>query len=137
MKSVKSYRKKQPIPFPKILSEKCNNEEVFEKIIKSKIEDAFDGVSFTILTYGISGSGKTHTIFGCEEFKKSLGQTGQNGIIFHSIDEIFKLKNKIEENEYFSFECEDKGKEGENGDKGKNNLVKKKGRRKLIFTQVS
>lgn len=108
MKNVKSYRKKPPIPFPKIFGENSSNKEIFKKIIKPKIKDAFEGTSFTLLTYGISGSGKTHTIFGCENSKY---EKDQSGIIFHSIDEIFKLKKQSEKSESSSFSFDQENQE--------------------------
>lgn len=59
------------------------------------MRDSFNGVSFTLLTYGISGSGKTHTIFGCEESRRRGSRKGNRGIIYHSIKEIFKLKEEF------------------------------------------
>lgn len=95
-KNLKSFRKKQPIAFPKIFDDSVENQDIFSEVIRPKIKDSFRGVSFSLLTYGISGSGKTHTIFGCEESRKRGSKKGNRGIIYHAIKEIFSLKKEVE-----------------------------------------
>mgnify|MGYP000302412935 CR=1 FL=1 len=63
--SVRSSRSKhQSINFPNILKEDCTNMTIFQSRVKDQVERCFEGGVFTMLTYGISGSGKTYTIFG-------------------------------------------------------------------------
>jgi Kinesin motor domain len=52
------------ISFPHIISDTESNLGLFQRSLAPKIEGCFQGNSFTLLTYGISGSGKSHTIFG-------------------------------------------------------------------------
>lgn len=54
----------QQVQFPNILSDTCKNAELFDKLVRPRVESCLQGNSFTMLTYGISGSGKSHTIFG-------------------------------------------------------------------------
>ena len=69
------------------------------------------------MTYGISGSGKTHTIFG-SKFK-------DEGMIFHAIDHIFKLKTQQEKVAEAKF--------GPKGEKGELNCPKNLNFEKLAF----
>jgi len=96
-KNSKNPRKKKPIKFPSIFNDNTSNEQIFEKILTPKIKDCFEGVSFTLLTYGISGSGKTFTIFGNDSNRKKIEKKNNSkGIIFFTIDKIFDLKESIE-----------------------------------------
>lgn len=60
----KSKNRGQQVHFPNIIPDTSKNEELFDSLVKSRVEACFQGNSFTMLTYGISGSGKSHTIFG-------------------------------------------------------------------------
>lgn len=62
--SLANRKLRPPIEFPNLLSDDSSNSEIYERILRHKIDQSFDGKNITILTYGISGSGKTHTIFG-------------------------------------------------------------------------
>lgn len=52
------------INFPNIIPESVGNADLFDHVLESKVDECLRGGSFTMLTYGISGSGKSHTIFG-------------------------------------------------------------------------
>lgn len=54
--------------FPSIIEDNWTNKRVFETIVRPKVDNCLaNGGSFTTLTYGISGSGKSHTIFGSNQ----------------------------------------------------------------------
>ena len=46
------------------IDEKIKNQYFFEKIIKKLLDNILLGFNSTVLTYGVSGTGKTHTMFG-------------------------------------------------------------------------
>lgn len=85
----KSKNRGQQVQFPNIIPDTSKNSEVFEKLVKPKVEGYLHGNSFTMLTYGISGSGKSHTIFG-------INPTDQGALIlsakqiFHRIPDLQK-----------------------------------------------
>ena len=117
-KNLKNPRKKKPIKFPSIFNDKTSNQQIFDKILASKISNCFNGTSFTLLTYGISGSGKTFTIFGNDSNpQKFCKEKKSQGIIFYTIDRIFDTKETIElgldQIEDDLFETEQIGKEKE------------------------
>lgn len=60
----KAKHRSQQISFPNIIQESAKNADLFDKVIKRKVEGCLRGGSFTMMTYGNSGSGKSHTIFG-------------------------------------------------------------------------
>ena len=77
--------------FDKIFDENNNNYYIFENCIKDMIDNLIKGYNSTVLAYGITSSGKTHTIFG-ELNKKNI--EGEKGIIFNSVNYLFHiLKN--------------------------------------------
>lgn len=62
--SAKQCKSRPPIAFPNLFGEKTSNQDIFNQTLSTKIDESFEGKNLTVLTYGISGSGKTHTIFG-------------------------------------------------------------------------
>ena len=57
-KGIKQYE------FDEIFTESENNLDIFNHSIKPLIIQILNGFNSTILAYGITGTGKTHTIFG-------------------------------------------------------------------------
>ena len=57
-------KKKRVYQFDNIFDKNADNKQIYEKLIRPKLGGLFEGMSFTVIAYGISGSGKTHTIFG-------------------------------------------------------------------------
>lgn len=55
-----------------------------------KLGGLFDGFSFTVCAYGISGSGKTHTIFGSHKQTNIF----EEGLLLQTAYELFAIKEK-------------------------------------------
>ena len=72
--------------FDEIFDEKSDNKEVFDKSIKPMINNLIEGYNSTILAYGITGTGKTHTIFGDYNNEKE-----EKGIVIYAISYLFEL----------------------------------------------
>ncbi len=72
--------------FDEIFDEKSDNKEVFDKSIKPMINNLIEGYNSTILAYGITGTGKTHTIFGDYNNDKE-----EKGIVIYAISYLFEL----------------------------------------------
>eukprot|EP00960_Hanusia_phi_P054483 762672-Hanusia_phi.AAC.2 len=68
--------------FDRIFSPDATQEEVFQVVMKDSVDSVLNGFNATVLAYGQSGAGKTHTMFGTEK-------SGQ-GIIPRSVKEIFR-----------------------------------------------
>jgi len=77
--------------FPNIFGERESNKRIFKTAVIDKLESSIAGArSSTVMTYGISGSGKTHTIFG----SKLRSGEWENGILYHAIEFLFQQQGK-------------------------------------------
>jgi len=83
------------LSFPHIIDESESNISIFRKSLEPKVESVFEGCSFTLLTYGISGSGKSHTIFGSQT---DLHQ--EKGLLCYFMQEIFHKKHHYEQHHH-------------------------------------
>ena len=92
LEEVKNTKQKnnKAFIFDNVFNEKDTNETVFNGAIKSMIDKILIGYNSTALAYGVTGTGKTYTIFGdlSNNFK-------DEGIIFKACDYLFE---KIEVN---------------------------------------
>ena len=84
-----NYSQEKKYCFTKIFTEKEKNVDVFELAIKPTINNIINGYNSTILAYGVTGTGKTHTIFGDLALT-----TGENGISLLACDYLFNKLNK-------------------------------------------
>jgi predicted transcriptional regulator len=73
-----------PFNFDKVFNLDTTNNHVYE-IFKDTIKDVCDGYNGTIFTYGQSGSGKTHTMYG------EIFDENHRGIIPRAIDHLFQI----------------------------------------------
>ena len=89
-KNVKAF------PFDRIFTEKDNNKSLFDKIIKKLIDNILVGYNSTALAYGVTGTGKTHTMFG--DIYKNLNF--EKGICMYAVDYLFSKIN-IDTNKSF------------------------------------
>lgn len=80
------------INFPNIIDDKQSNLILFERSLESKIDSCLQGKSFTLLTYGISGSGKSHTIFGSHN-----DQVQEQGLLLYFMKGLFNQKHDYEQ----------------------------------------
>ena len=66
--------------------------EAFEKVARQIFDEIIQGYNGTILAFGQSGSGKTHTMYGPEDEKNS-DTIEKMGIIPQSCAYIFNISN--------------------------------------------
>jgi kinesin family protein 18/19 len=87
LEDIKTHKNKNNklFVFDNIFNESSNNEEVFNESIKTMIDKILEGYNSTALAYGVTGTGKTYTIFGdlSNNFK-------EEGIIFKACDYLFE-----------------------------------------------
>lgn len=74
-----------------IFMEKHDNEYIFSQIIKNLIEKVLKGINSTIMAYGVTGTGKTHTMFG--DIYNEINF--EKGICTYSIDYLFNNIAKL------------------------------------------
>lgn len=80
------------INFPNIIDDKQDNLTLFKRSLEPKIDSCLLGKSFTLLTYGISGSGKSHTIFG-----SANENIQEEGLLIYFMKSLFEKKQEYEE----------------------------------------
>lgn len=73
--------------FDYVYDENSTQEFVYHNTAKSQVASVLEGYNATILAYGQTGTGKTHTM---EGFKYN-GTDPQRGIVPRSMEEIFKF----------------------------------------------
>ena len=92
----KHHKKDKKYFFNDIFTEKNNNIDVFDISIKPIINNIIKGYNSTALAYGVTGTGKTHTIFGDLAFKN-----GEEGISIKACDYLFnELSSKYFEDQF-------------------------------------
>lgn len=74
--------------FSKIFSNFATQENIFDDIVKPKIDKFITGENCSVLMYGASGSGKTFTIIGTDK---------QPGIIPRALNYLFCIVSKFED----------------------------------------
>lgn len=88
--------------FNAIFGPKASNEEIFNEAITPKLSGVLEGVNTTIMAYGITGAGKTHTIFG-----ESAQHYKQKGICTYTIEYLVHKMKEVDEikkfDMYFSY----------------------------------
>ncbi|KAM3128463.1 hypothetical protein pb186bvf_019395 [Paramecium bursaria] len=82
----KNYSKTKKMTFNKIFNQQTNNQQVFDQTLKEFLPMLIQGFHVTLLCYGMTGAGKTHTMFG-----------NNDGIIQNAIKELsqYKIQTKL------------------------------------------
>ncbi|TBU52461.1 kinesin-domain-containing protein [Dichomitus squalens] len=68
-------------PFSSCYDQSSSQDQIFDRDVKPLIEVVFSGVTATVFAYGVTSSGKTHTM---------QGNTQHPGIIPRAVEEIFR-----------------------------------------------
>jgi len=69
-----------------------SNQGVYEEVASSIVQSSLDGINGTIFAYGVTSSGKTHTM---------MGNDVTPGIVPHAISEIFHLVSRLSKRKEF------------------------------------
>ena len=64
-----------------VFSEGVDNREVYKTVASPVVRTAMDGINGTVFAYGVTSSGKTHTMMGDEEHA---------GIVPHAVAEVLR-----------------------------------------------
>ena len=75
--------------FDYVFDEKSTQNNVFQQAVFPLILESLNGKSTTILAYGQTGNGKTHTIFGNSENME------QRGIVYRAVMALFSENQSI------------------------------------------
>lgn len=100
--SFANLREEKIFNFDYVFDENDTNEMIFKKTVLSPVENLLNGYNSTILAYGMTGTGKTHTMFGnIYENKSSF----EPGLILLTVRDIFwKMEIQINENPSLEFQ---------------------------------
>ena len=90
---VQESRREKVFNFQNIFTEKSKNTEISHKIVPSLIDNTINGFNSTIITYGVTGSGKTHTMFG-----SLFNQYEEKGICIYAVELLFEKLIQTKEN---------------------------------------
>ncbi|CAG8455007.1 1405_t:CDS:2 [Dentiscutata heterogama] len=71
-------------------AQECNQKEVYERCVTKMVDKFLDGFNVTILAYGQTSSGKTHTMGTSNDF---TSPTESKGIIPRAMDTLFSAVN--------------------------------------------
>lgn len=70
--------------FDRVFSSTDTNDKIYKEVIDKEIDGALEGYNTTIMLYGVTGSGKTHTVFGNLGYRDHQQQAdNEDGIIYH------------------------------------------------------
>jgi len=80
--------------FNSVFAADCSQTLVYDKSTKRLIGDFINGLNASVMVYGVTGSGKTHTMFGDCAFSNNTccdydQEQGMDGIVFRACKEIF------------------------------------------------
>lgn len=92
-----SGKKEKIYYFDEIFQETFKNIEIFSKVIRNMVDNVLLGYNSTALAYGVTGAGKTHTMFG-DIYSES---NEEKGICTHAIEYLFEKILKDENNKSF------------------------------------
>ena len=68
-----SERRMKDYHFSGVFGEGSSNREIYDRVVGEAVEGAFMGFNSTLLAYGITGSGKTFTVFGHPSHDQARG----------------------------------------------------------------
>ena len=85
-------KKEKFYAFDNIFQENDNNQSIFSQNITNMIDNIYLGYNSTALAYGVTGSGKTHTMFG-DIYNIN---TQEKGIATYAVEYLFeKIQNDL------------------------------------------
>lgn len=85
---IRDYR----FVFDQLFDEHATQVEVYERTTKPLLDSILDGYNATVFAYGATGCGKTHTI---------LGTPQDPGVIFLTMDELYKKLEALSDTKVF------------------------------------
>ncbi|XP_059476606.1 uncharacterized protein LOC132197372 isoform X2 [Neocloeon triangulifer] len=81
-----SQRLTNPLEFDHVFCDTATNTDIFNTLVEPLVQNAVKGFNATILAYGQTSSGKTHTMIGNAQDRGIVPLTMEN--IFHAIDTL-------------------------------------------------
>ena len=85
------------------VSEKDSTEKVYEKAVSPILENLLNGFNATIFAYGMTGAGKTYTMFGNMSSQGTV--KSHPGLIMFTIRDLFRAIADLQEHSQFALTC--------------------------------
>lgn len=80
---------KNQYTFDRVFSTVESNAEIYQDCIEQEVEQSLNGINSTIMLYGVTGSGKTHTVFGDLGYRDPSACANQeSGIMIHAFEKL-------------------------------------------------
>ncbi|EGR31104.1 kinesin motor domain protein, partial [Ichthyophthirius multifiliis] len=88
-KTINIVNENHTYTLDKIYTPDTSQEDIFQQIAEVLIKDFLQGYNGTIFTYGVTGSGKTHTMFGNinDEYQKGIIPR-MSDFLIHQVDQL-------------------------------------------------
>jgi hypothetical protein len=80
-------RKEKPFVFNGVFGEHFDNKSVFSESVQPNLDYLINGYNATFFAYGMTGSGKTHTIFG--------NNNNERGICFLALEYVLRKTKEL------------------------------------------
>ena len=93
---MNSYKEKIYL-FDYAFNENDNSETVYQRTMTSLLENVLNGFNGTLFAYGMTGAGKTHTLFG--DMQGDTLSPDTSGIVMLTLNDLF---NRISNPPYFN-----------------------------------
>lgn len=77
---------KEIYTFDRVFNPESKNSQVFKECVKPMIPSLLEGYNTSVMLYGVTGSGKTHTVFG--DINNESPQ--EKGVMNYAMSELFK-----------------------------------------------
>jgi ArsR family metal-binding transcriptional regulator len=81
--------------FDYVFAEQDSNQLVFKKSLAPALSNVLKGYQTTVLCYGMTGAGKTFTMFGDGDTK--VRKSPNAGLVYQAVQELFDIINRIED----------------------------------------
>lgn len=107
----KSKMEKQTFAFDQIYTERDQNGDVYKTVQEHCVNKVIDNINAAVIVLGQTGTGKTYTLFGDPSIVFSgpiltfEGPSEQKGIIYRTMEGLFKKAEDFEEYREFVISC--------------------------------
>ncbi len=94
-----SLKREKSYAFDDVFDENYTTSSIYDQALKSALDNVVNGYNSTIFAYGMTGAGKTFTMFG-DIYNSSGGLEVHPGIITLFVNDLFSTFEKERENGY-------------------------------------
>ena len=94
-----AYSRKRTYTFDNVFTGRDNTQTVYQKAVSPILDNLLSGFNATVFAYGMTGAGKTYTMFG--SMTSSGFVNSQPGLVVFAVEDLFeKIERLSDENEF-------------------------------------